>query len=329
MRMLSTLFIFFLAVVSSKVIAQDPPKKKITQYQPVIEGEWWSITGQPDLGELSSEKQQPVDFAVWQAKDGTWQLWSCIRGLNGGGKGRLFYRWETKNLKDTAWTPMGIAMQADTTLGEEKMGLQAPFVFKEKGTYYMVYGDWNNICMATSEDGKTFTRTKNISGNASLFSGPRTNTRDPMVLKVNGIFYCYYSAHNPKDDRTGQAQGSIYCRASRDLIRWSEPKVVSQGGTAQRQTQWYGGDIECPFVVHYKDAFILFRNQKYGKDYLNTQYCSDTPLDFGVDDDKYLVSQLSVAAPEIVYSGGQYYIISLKPGLDGMKMARLNFERVR
>jgi hypothetical protein len=51
---------------------------------PRIDGDWWQIAGDPDLGEYTSEKQQPVDFAIWQAADGTWQLWSCIRnnGVN-------------------------------------------------------------------------------------------------------------------------------------------------------------------------------------------------------------------------------------------------------
>ena len=39
--------------------------------------------------ELTGEKQQPVDFAIWQASDGTWQVWSCIRQTKCGGKTRL------------------------------------------------------------------------------------------------------------------------------------------------------------------------------------------------------------------------------------------------
>ncbi|MCK5209427.1 MAG: hypothetical protein KAQ79_15440, partial [Cyclobacteriaceae bacterium] len=42
---------------------------------PTIDGEWWQVAGDPDLGEYTSPKQQPVDFGVWQAADGTWQLW--------------------------------------------------------------------------------------------------------------------------------------------------------------------------------------------------------------------------------------------------------------
>lgn len=71
-------------------------------FKPVIDGNWWSITSQPDLGKYTDKNQQPVDFAVWKAKDGTWQLWSCIRHTRIGGKTRLFYRWESKSLTDTA-----------------------------------------------------------------------------------------------------------------------------------------------------------------------------------------------------------------------------------
>ena len=47
-------------------------------YRPVIDSEWWDITGQPDLGGLTCSRQEPVDFGVWKATDGTWQLWSSL-----------------------------------------------------------------------------------------------------------------------------------------------------------------------------------------------------------------------------------------------------------
>lgn len=36
---------------------------------PQIDGEWWTVAGDPDLGDLTSPKQQPVDFAIWQAAE--------------------------------------------------------------------------------------------------------------------------------------------------------------------------------------------------------------------------------------------------------------------
>jgi hypothetical protein len=71
----------------------DPPA-------PRLAGPWWTIAGDPDLGPLTSPKQQPVDFGLWQAADGTWQLWFCIRGTKEPGKTRLFHRWEGAKLTD-------------------------------------------------------------------------------------------------------------------------------------------------------------------------------------------------------------------------------------
>ncbi len=94
--------------------------------QPHIVGDWWQIAGVPDLGtNLNNPGQQPVDFAIWQAADGTWQIQSCIRGTKEPGNTRLFYRWQGNNLTDTNWTPMGIAMEANTNCGETLGGLQA------------------------------------------------------------------------------------------------------------------------------------------------------------------------------------------------------------
>ena len=78
--------------------------------KPAISGEWWQIAGDPDLGPYTTDEQQPVDFGIWQAIDGTWQLWSRIRHTTRGGNTRLFYRWEGKGLTESNWEPKGIAM---------------------------------------------------------------------------------------------------------------------------------------------------------------------------------------------------------------------------
>ncbi|MGV8093124.1 MAG: hypothetical protein AB2L24_14800 [Mangrovibacterium sp.] len=319
--------LMFIAMQSvQNTFALTTEKKKVNSvFVPEIDGEWWEITSNPDLGNYTSSRQQPVDFAVWQAADGSFQLWSCIRKTKAGGKSRLFYRWEGKNITDKNWTPMGIAMEADTTLGEEKSGLQAPFVLKDKGKYLMFYGDWNRICLAESTDGKTFKRVINEKGDPSLFTGSLYNTRDPMVLKKGNTYYCYYSGHEKPDDKLDHPKAAVFCRTSDDLKTWSEETIVSNGGSAQKMTAWYGGDCECPFVVNYDGKYILFRNQVYGEKSMNTQYCSSNPLDFGVDNDNYLVGHLSYAAPEIIKVGKQYYIVALKPGLDGMMAAKIKF----
>src|SRR5215813_4446859 len=93
---------------------------------PRIEGEWWQISGSPNLGRFTTGRQQPVDFAIWQAADGTWQLWSCIRSTAYPGWTRLFYRWEAKRLTDHDWRRMGLAMPPDTKVGEVEELLRRP-----------------------------------------------------------------------------------------------------------------------------------------------------------------------------------------------------------
>jgi len=288
---------------------------------PAIDGEWWQVAGDPDLGEYTTPKQQPVDFGVWQADDGTWQLWSCIRHTNCGGNTRLFHRWEGESLTDADWKPMGIAMEADTTLGEKYGCLQAPHVIKKGNTYFMLYGDCNNICLAISKDGKEFTRVINDEGTPALFTGPYWNTRDAMTLKHGDLYYCYYTGH--MTDKEPDA--AIFCRTSADLYNWSEPVMVSGGGSPRDKDRWFGGDAECPFVVEKDGQFYLFRNQMYGEENLNTQYCSPNLMDFGVNDDQFMIGEMAVAAPEIIFYEDEYYMAALLPSLKGIRIAKLKW----
>ncbi len=286
---------------------------------PMIDGAWWQIAGNPDLGKYSRKRQQPVDFGVWQATDGTWQLWSCIRSTGCGGCGRLFYRWEGKKLTDKNWRPMGIAMEARPELGETPGGLQAPHVVRHQRRYIMAYGDWLNICFATSKDGKHFERIIQPNGKTGVFTeGPGANTRDPMLIRINGLWHCYYTAFP-------HGRGYGFCRMSPDLARWSPSCVVCYGGKIGTAPC----EIECPQVVEPQPGvFYYLRNQFYGRRAMNWVYRSRNPLNFGIDDDTKLVRNWRVAAPEIIHHEGQYYIASLLDSLQGIKMARLKWIRL-
>lgn len=291
---------------------------------PTIDGAWWKVADNPDLGELTSSEQQPVDFGIWQAADSSWQLWSCIRKTRAPGKTRLLHRWQGATLTDTDWSPMGIAMQADTTLGEEAGGLQAPYVLPIDGRYYMFYGDWNRICLATSPDGIRFERVVRH-GSPALFGDlQETNTRDAMVLPDSGRYYAYYTAHPNQI-------GSVYLRTSSGLRTWSESTQVAYGGQAGGDKFWLA---ECPFVVkHPSGYYYLFRTQSYGR-VVNgvteqvpktSVYRSKNLYDFGVDDDQYFVGTLEVAAPEIFQYREEWYIAALLPNLQGIRLAKLQW----
>jgi len=298
---------------------------------PRIEGPSWQVADNPMDHKYAAEKQEPVDFAIWQAADGTWQLWSCIRNTTAGGengKTRFFYRWQGKELTDADWQSMGIAMEADPSLGETPGGLQAPHVVKAGDIYHLFYGDWVNICHATSKDGKDFTRVVQPNGKTGMFSeGPGNNTRDVMLLEHGGVWYAYYTAHPNR-------QGMVYVRTTKDFKNWSESKVVSFAGQAGTGP----GSSECPHVVKLgPEEFYLFKTQTYGQPKAggirergppqSSVYYSKDPTMFGINqDDRYFLGTLPVAAPEIIFHKGQYYIAALNQGaLDGIRIAKLKW----
>jgi hypothetical protein len=291
---------------------------------PRLSNDWWTVASDPDLGALTDPKQQPVDFAIWQAADGTWQLLSCIRGTREPGKTRLFHRWEGAKLTDRNWTPKGVAMQADPSLGETQGGLQAPYVIRHEGGYRMFYGDWVNICLAASKDGKTFSRHRNADGKPQLnFPGPddqERNERDPMIVRIVNKWYCYYTAHPGK-------KGADYVRTSEDLLNWSAERVVAARGRSGEGPY----SAECPFVVEPQPGhFYLFRTQRYGKDAQTMVYHSRDPFDFGIDNDKaHYIATLPVAAPEIFQHEGFWFMAALLPDLKGIQITRLEWVPVQ
>ena len=310
-------------LVVGSLCAAAPPSSPTQMLVPQIDGPWWQVAGDPNLGRFTSPDQQPVDFAVWQAADGTWQLWSCIRNTNCGGNTRLFHGWEGSRLTDKDWKPLGIVMQADARFGESPGGLQAPHVIRHDGTYHMFYGDWCNICLATSRDGKEFERQVRANGKTGMFNeGDGEHARDPMILPIDDRFYCYYTAHSTRSPAANH-RGVNYCRISTDLRNWGPSKVVAEGSAYRRGPYC----AECPHVVFHRESkhYYLFNTQRYGQRQHTTVFRSADPLDFGLNDDRYEVATLPVAAPEIVLHEGQYYIASLKPDLKGIQIARFKW----
>jgi hypothetical protein len=86
---------------------------------------------------------------------------------------------------------------------------------------------------------------------------------------------------------------------------------------------------ECPFVYYHRASrhYYLFRTQRYGEKAQTSVYRSKDPLNFGVNDDRYLVCTLPVAAPEIIEQEGQLYMAALLPSLKGIQIARVRWEK--
>jgi hypothetical protein len=183
----------------------------------------------------------------------------------------------------------------------------------------MFYGDWVNICLAVSGDGKTFARHLNADRHSGLFTEkPGTSSRDPMVMAYRDRYYIYYTG-------VPEEKGAIYCRMSDDLISWGDSVAVNSGGS--------GGNgptsAECAFVYYLPqdNAFYFFRSHpvKGSEEYLTSIYRSKNPLDFGVDSDQYLVGNLAFEAIRIFKYGSDYYITALNPDYDGIRLARMKW----
>jgi hypothetical protein len=299
---------------------------------PVIEGDWWQVGNNPDLGDLTSEEQEVVDHCFFQASDGKWQLWACIRAVK---VGRIFYRWQGDSIEQRNWTPMGIAMRSDSTYGESQGNgpkdevLQAPHVIKEDQEYYMLYGGggspyrqcisgsvnhYQQICLATSLDGYDFFRHKSEDGYSQIFHG--LGARDPMVIKVGNQFLCYYSVNISHSD-------VIALRTSFDLVNWSDYTVISSGRNFAPPP--HSDNLECPFVVFLDGYFYLFRSSRYEPP-INHVFRSKDPMNFGIDNNEKKITTLAAAAPEIVQVGKQFYISTVADVKGGIQIARLRWE---
>lgn len=290
---------------------------------PVLAGDWRALAANPDLGELQGERQEVVDHGLWQADDGSWQLWACIRGTK---VGRVLYRWEGPSLKGEL-QPVGIAMRAEAQYGESiddwngQEWIQAPFAWKDDHGWHMLYGGHRTeqescqICLATSKDGREFERHAGEANRSRVFVGPG-EARDPMVIRIGDRFLCYYTGH----DEGERAPCKIYCRSSDDLVTWSEPVAVCWGGSAG-SGNW---SAECPFVVARGGWFYLFRTSSYGEPVTHV-YRSADPLDFGRGDDSKKIGTIAVAAPEVVQDGERTWITSVHDLRGGIQSAPLEW----
>ena len=293
--------------------------------RPVLRGRMWPISDNPDLGALNGDKQEVVDHAIFQSDDGRWHLWACIRGT---AIGRLIYHWEGPSIETPNWARAGIAMRAEKRYGESinehdgQEWMQAPHVIVRDGVHHMFYGGHNTesdacqVSLALSEDGRVFQRYRNSRGYSRVFVGPG-QARDPMVIRIGDLFYCYYTGHD-----TGQpAPCKIYCRTSADLLHWSDHVPINWGGS--------GGDgpwsAECPHVVYRHGTYYLFRTSRYQPPAVTHVYRSEDPLDFGCDSDDKKIGTLRVAAPEIVVVDGQTYISTVEDLRGGVQVSRLEW----
>ena len=185
----------------------------------------------------------------------------------------------------------------------------------------MVYGTWGNLGEQVSTDGKTFAPVPRTGPDVRIFAPGADGRRDPMLLPVGGTNYLYFTANS-----------SVYVSTSTDGTNFSAPKEVAHGGKAGTG----GSDAECPFVVRRDDGyFYLFRTSQvhapcnYCPGVTTYVYASTDPTDFGIDDDRKLIAELPIAAPEIHTVDGVDYIARLLESVQGIQVCELGWHASR
>ncbi|MCP4612203.1 MAG: family 43 glycosylhydrolase [Planctomycetes bacterium] len=190
----------------------------------------------------------------------------------------------------------------------EPLANHAPYIVKKDGLYQMIYGP-NPIRLAVSSDLSKW----DLKGN--LFT-ETDGARDPSLLLHNGTYYVVYCSVK-----------SVRLRKSRDLIHWSEPETIFTSNKF---------DPESPSLIYFNKSFYLFvcswdgiwdRKNIQGA-YQHKTYVlhSNTPYNFGVDDEKQITT-LQSHAPEIFQDkNGQWYISSVEWPYRGVSVDLLEWK---
>ncbi len=280
---------------------------------PVIE-KGIKICTMPDLKELNgdnSKNQQIVDHGIIQASNGKWQLWACLRGVKCS---RLLYGWEGDSLETENWRHSGIKMRANADYNEnikenniEQIG--APFFIKKNEEYFCFYHS-AGIKVAKSADGINYERP--VPNTTTIPGG-----RDVMIMKHNNLFYSYATTTIKNDD--DEIISYVESATSADLINWSKSKIVSKGGR--------GGigpvDAESPFVVFVNGYFYLFRTSSMS--FKTVVYRSETPQNFGINDDSKFVCELDEKILELFEYESQWYTTHISEDFQSVLLSKINW----
>ena len=122
---------------------------------PRIDGPWIQLVGRPPLEQWASPQAEPVDFTIFQADNGRWQLISCTRGTMHPGGGRLLYRWSSPELLCEDWRPEGIFLSSKPEWNHGQGSVGAPCHVKDGDTHYLFYHS-RGAHLMTSTNGVDF-----------------------------------------------------------------------------------------------------------------------------------------------------------------------------
>lgn len=283
---------------------------------PALAGDWWRIAAPPVLERYHREGVQTVDFTVFRATDGTWQLISCVRNTDCPGAGRLLYRWEGASLADRDWKPMGIFWLADPGLGQVAGRIQAPHCVRADGRYYLFYNSQGAHCLV-SDDGKDFRHHRTREGDIRFFE----MARDVMLFDNrarDGLWYAYFTDIVPGryEERRNH---TVAVRTAPSLDGpWSAVKH-DLGVVSSPPDGYLFAFAESPFVLHRDGWYYRFEQ-------LNV-LASRSPLRWDVPILTTLGGDpMALLSPEIVEDAGRLCIAGYRNhGKDGIFLCRLDW----
>jgi hypothetical protein len=293
------------------LVAADPET-------PRVDGPWWRIAAPPALERHAKPGVQTVDFTVFQAGDGTWQLVSCVRGTAAPGGGRLLYRWQAARLEDSDWKPCGILAEADPALGHKEGTVQAPHCVRDGGRWRMFCNSNGARCL-DSADGIAFAWAKNDAGADRFFD----MARDVQLLDnrtVDGKWYAFYT-----DVRAGlypeRKNHTVSFRTAATLGgKWSASADIGVLTPTKAGDDYVFAEAESPFIVRRGEWYYRWEQLDV--------YASRSPTDWSGARRVELIpgGRRTYLAPEIVEHGGASYIAGYKDhGKGGIWMARLGW----
>lgn len=268
--------------------------------RPALAGSWIRIAGPPPLERWADPAAEPVDFTVFRADDGEWQLVACVRKTKHPGKGRLLYRWTSPELERPDWTPRGIFLASDPALGHEEGLMQAPFHVKEGGRHYLFFNS-RGAHLLTSADGIAWTP---YSPEPVFAMGRDVCLLDDRSLSGNWIAYytAYVANSNPATNHH-----TVHARTAARLTGpWSAP-VDLPPLTPPPKERYLFAYAESPLVVRRGEWYYRFEQL--------TVYASRHPLEGWAGEPIVRLhgeDPLDLLAPEIVVQGGLEYLLAYR-----------------
>lgn len=306
-------------VFSQAVSESDSTAIEIQASEPLtphLDGPWIELVGRPPLEKWATDRAEPVDFTLFQANDGRWQLISCIRHTAHPGGTRLLYRWSNSELKSEGWRPDGIFLSSNPELDHAEGTIQAPFHVRDAGRHYLFYNSRGGHLMV-SDDGIDFQPV----GKKAIFP----MGRDVCILddrEHSGRWIAYYTSPEPGINPATRDH-TIRARTAQNLEGpWSESAIEIPPITppAPGYTFVYA---ESPLVVRRGNYYYRFEQLEV--------FRSDDPLKWQGPAVARLAPRdpLKRLAPEIVTDNGRDYLVAYQwRGRDprGIYLARLIWE---